>query len=164
MAGTLLVPHQDVLDLALLENLVIDRQHRAAGIAEDVLDAMIGQRAHDHRGAGHLVGIVALVVVHGWLRMRPLARLGRLSFLENKKGPERPHAHRPFSGWPQPAPAVRLGTTRIRTLMRVWVILLLILALRLLKGCAEHSGQTRKVKAGGHRRYREINRVWWIGR
>jgi hypothetical protein len=31
---------------------------------------MIGQRADDHGGAGHLVGIVAVVVVHGWLRMR----------------------------------------------------------------------------------------------
>jgi hypothetical protein len=32
----LLVAHQDVLDVVLLENLVIDRQHRAAGIAEDM--------------------------------------------------------------------------------------------------------------------------------
>src|ERR1700733_4597275 len=63
-------------------------------------------------------------------------------FLENKKGPKRPHAHRPIMGWPQPAPAVRLGTTTIRSL----VILLLISALRLPKGCAEHTGQTRKVK------------------
>ena len=69
MAGALLVPHQDVLDLALLENLVIDRKHGAAWIAEDVLHAMIDQRAHDHGGAGHLVRIVALVA-HGLLRMR----------------------------------------------------------------------------------------------
>ena len=69
VAGALLVPHQDVLDVALLENLVIDRKHRAAGIAEQVLDAMIDERAHDHRGAGHLVRIVALVG-HGLLRMR----------------------------------------------------------------------------------------------
>src|SRR6187399_3018901 len=48
VAGTLLVPHQDVLDLALLENLVIDRKHRAAGIAEQMPDAMIDERAHDH--------------------------------------------------------------------------------------------------------------------
>ena len=61
VAGALLVPHQDVLDIALLEDLVIDRKHRAAGIAENVLDAMIDQRADDHRGAGHLVRIVALV-------------------------------------------------------------------------------------------------------
>ena len=69
VAGALLVADQDVLDLSLLEKLVIDRKHRAAGIAEEVLDAMIGERAHDHRGAGHLVGIVALVA-HGLLRMR----------------------------------------------------------------------------------------------
>ena len=35
--GALLVPHQDVLDLVLLEQRVVDRQHRAAGIAEQVL-------------------------------------------------------------------------------------------------------------------------------
>jgi len=61
MAGALLVANQDVLDLALLEYLVIDRKHGAAGIAEEVLDAMIDERAHDHRGAGHLIGVVALV-------------------------------------------------------------------------------------------------------
>src|SRR5258708_5269795 len=60
VAGALLVSDQNVLDFALLENLVIDRKHRAAGIAEDMLDAMIDQRAHDHRCAGHLVRIVAL--------------------------------------------------------------------------------------------------------
>jgi hypothetical protein len=41
VARALLVPHQDVLDLALLENLVIDRKHRAAGIAKEVLHAVI---------------------------------------------------------------------------------------------------------------------------
>ena len=89
MAGALLVAHQDVLDLALLENLVIDRKHRAAGIAEQVLDAMIDQRAHDHRGAGHLVRIVALVA-HGLLRMRCCQRLFRFRFWEIKKGPRGP--------------------------------------------------------------------------
>jgi hypothetical protein len=34
-----------------------------------VRDAMIGQRAHDHGGAGHLVGIVASFT-HGLLRDR----------------------------------------------------------------------------------------------
>ena len=43
--------HQDVLDLLLLEDLVIDRKHRAAGIAENVLDALIGQRLDHHLGA-----------------------------------------------------------------------------------------------------------------
>src|ERR1700739_2052702 len=91
MAGALLMAHQDVFDFVLLENLVIDRKHRTSGIAEDVLDAMIDQRAHDHRCAGHLVWIVALVA-HGWLRMRCCQRLGQFGFLvssvENKKGPE----------------------------------------------------------------------------
>ena len=96
VAGALLVPHQDVLDLALLENLVIDRKHRAAGIAEEMLDAMIDQRADDHRGSGHLVRIVALVG-----HAVPLAcsgcAVGAASFglvSGNKKGPQRPHAHR----------------------------------------------------------------------
>src|SRR3979411_2648583 len=46
VTGALLVPHQDVLDFALLENLIVDRKHRAAGVAEDVLDPMIAPRAH----------------------------------------------------------------------------------------------------------------------
>ncbi len=36
MARALLVAHQDVADVVLLEDLVIDRQHRAARIAENV--------------------------------------------------------------------------------------------------------------------------------
>jgi hypothetical protein len=40
VAGALLVAHQDVLDRVLLENLVIDRQHRSARISEDMLDAL----------------------------------------------------------------------------------------------------------------------------
>ena len=103
VAGALLVPHQDVLDFALLENLVIDRQHRAAGIAEDVLDAMIGQRADDHRGAGHLVGIVALVVAHGWLRMRPVGATWSFGFWKIKKGPRGPmHTARLWDGLSHP--------------------------------------------------------------
>ncbi len=61
VARALLVADQDVLDLALLEDLVIDRKHGATGIAENVGHAMIDERANDHRGAGHLVRIVALV-------------------------------------------------------------------------------------------------------
>src|SRR6202043_3817175 len=89
VAGALLVPHQDVLDIALLENLVIDRKHRAAGVAEDVLDAMIDQRPHDHGCAGHLVRIVALVA-HGLLRMRFSARLVRFVLRKIKRGPRGP--------------------------------------------------------------------------
>ena len=41
------------LDLLLLEDLVVDRQHRAARIAENELDALIGQRLQNHLRAGH---------------------------------------------------------------------------------------------------------------
>ena len=54
MAGALLVANEDVLDVVLLEDLVIDRKHGAAGIAEDMLDAVVLQRLHDHFGARHL--------------------------------------------------------------------------------------------------------------
>ena len=53
VAGALLVADQDVLDVVLLENLVIDRKHGAAGIAEQMLDAIVAQRLHDHFGARH---------------------------------------------------------------------------------------------------------------
>jgi hypothetical protein len=53
MHGALFVPHQDVLHFVLLEQRVVDRQHRAAGIAKNVLDALIGERCHHHFCAGH---------------------------------------------------------------------------------------------------------------
>ena len=55
--GALLVAHEDVLDLVLLEQLVVDVEDRAARIAEDVLDALFLEAAdedfrarqlHDH--------------------------------------------------------------------------------------------------------------------
>jgi hypothetical protein len=54
MHGALFVPHQDVLHFVLLKQRVVDRQHRAAGIAKNVLDALIGERCHHHFRAGHL--------------------------------------------------------------------------------------------------------------
>ena len=54
MDGALLMAHQNVAHLLLVEQRVIDRQHRAAGIAEDVLDALIGERLDHHLGPGHL--------------------------------------------------------------------------------------------------------------
>lgn len=51
MHGSLLVAHQDVLKLVLLENRVVDVEHRAAGIAENVFHALFGQAAHDDIGA-----------------------------------------------------------------------------------------------------------------
>jgi hypothetical protein len=50
----LLVPDEDVLDLVLLEQLVVDEQHRAAGVAEDDLDPLFLQAAHDDLGARQL--------------------------------------------------------------------------------------------------------------
>ena len=55
--GALLVAHQDVLDLVLLEELVVDVEDRAAGIAEDVLDAFLLQAADDDLGAGKGAGL-----------------------------------------------------------------------------------------------------------
>ena len=55
MGRPLLVAHQDVLHLLLLEDLVIDRQHRAAGIAENMLDPLVGQRLQHDLGARHLL-------------------------------------------------------------------------------------------------------------
>src|SRR5258707_1376940 len=160
VAGALLVPHQNVLDVALLENLVIDRQHRAAGIAEDMLDAMIDQRPHDHGSSGHLVRIVALVA-HGLLRMRSASAASSVGSLENKKGPKRPHAHRPNLGWPQPSPAVRLATTTISSLG----ILLRIWPPRLPKGCARYSSPTREVKTGRTAtRFGQVSGVFWSRR
>ncbi len=55
MGGALLVADEDVLDLLLLEDLVIDRQDRAAGIAEDMLDPLVGQRLQHDLGTRHLI-------------------------------------------------------------------------------------------------------------
>ena len=41
------------LNLVLLEQRVVDRQHRAARIAEKVLHALILERLDHHFGAGH---------------------------------------------------------------------------------------------------------------
>ncbi len=53
--GALFVPHQDVLDLLLREDGVVDRQHRAARVAEQMLHALIRHRADHHFGAGHFL-------------------------------------------------------------------------------------------------------------
>ncbi len=49
----LLVAHEEVLDARLLENLVVDRKNSAAGISEDVLNALIGEGLKDDLGACH---------------------------------------------------------------------------------------------------------------
>src|SRR5882724_11322424 len=66
--------------------------------------------------------------------------------LENKKGPKRPPCTPPEFGWPQPSPAVRLGTTTIRSL----VILLRMWQVRLLEDCANIAAKPQKSRQGGH--------------
>ena len=72
----LLVAHQDVADRVLLEHRIIDRQHRAAGIAENHLDALLLQRTKQHFGARLHLGLhlglrdglgVCLCLAHGAL-------------------------------------------------------------------------------------------------
>ena len=52
----LLVAHQDVAQARLVEQGVVDRQHRAAGIAEQVGHALVDQGAHDDLRAGQDLG------------------------------------------------------------------------------------------------------------
>jgi hypothetical protein len=47
MDRTLLVPHQDVPQRILLEQCVVDRQDRTAGIAKNDIDALIDQGSDD---------------------------------------------------------------------------------------------------------------------
>ena len=58
----LLVAHQHVLDLVLLEQLVVDVEHRAARIAEDVLDAFFLEAADDDFRTRELHGCALYVV------------------------------------------------------------------------------------------------------
>ena len=101
VAGALLVADEDVLDLLLLEDLVVDREHGAAGIAENVLHALVGQRPQDHLRAGHLL----------WHRaLRPGLRTPA-NFETIKKGPDgTPERAPPFAAAYTAAPAVRNAT------------------------------------------------------
>ena len=51
MHRALLVAHQDVLYLVLVEQGIIDVKHRATGIAEHVFDLFLLQATHDDFGA-----------------------------------------------------------------------------------------------------------------
>ena len=57
MHRRLFMAHQNVANGVLLENCVIDRQHRAAGIAENHLNAVILQRAQYDLGTRHSQGV-----------------------------------------------------------------------------------------------------------
>ena len=90
MARALLVAHENVLDIVLLEQLVIDRQHRAAGIAEEVLDAIVLAapappfRRRSSRGVHSSIAL--FIGLSPCLRvLSRLLALGRVS--GNKKGP-----------------------------------------------------------------------------
>src|SRR5262249_47572291 len=73
MNRPLLVAHEDVADLFLVEERVVNRQDRSARIAENILYALVGQRLDHHFGARHL------------FHHRPL----HLLIPEIKKGPRR---------------------------------------------------------------------------
>jgi hypothetical protein len=47
----LFMPNKNMADLRLLEQRIVDRQHRAAGIAEHDLDAEVGQRLDEDIGS-----------------------------------------------------------------------------------------------------------------
>ena len=53
----LLVAHQDVADRVLLKNRIVDRQHRAAGIAENHLHTLLLERAEQNFGARLQLGL-----------------------------------------------------------------------------------------------------------
>ena len=55
VGGALFVAHQHMAKLVLVKERVVDRQHRAARIAEHDVDALILQRLDDHFRAGHLL-------------------------------------------------------------------------------------------------------------
>ena len=52
VGGRLLMAHQDVRDLRVLEECVIYMQHRATRVTEDKLDTLVLQCAGDHFAAG----------------------------------------------------------------------------------------------------------------
>ena len=124
MAGALLVAHQDVLDLVLLENLVVDRKDRAAGIAEDMLDAIVLQRLHHHFGARHFAPL-ALSVAHRSgpvLSARHLGDCWSFSRVSgNKKGPRGSLclAHGRISPGGYTALPTRFPTTRMSAVFMV---------------------------------------------
>ena len=49
----LFVPDEDVAQIVLLEECIVDRQDRAAGVAENPVDPLVRQSADNHLRAGH---------------------------------------------------------------------------------------------------------------
>src|SRR5690554_1217671 len=104
------MPHQNMLDVFLLEHCIIDRQGCTARITEDMLDPLIGQRLDYHFRAGHSFGhrsspfpqSIVLTRSHSWRKPG------------NKKGPVRDlfSAHQLSRGMLSTLP-MRLPTTRM---------------------------------------------------
>ena len=63
MDRTLLVPNEHVLDLFLLEQLVVEVEDRAAGVAEDVFDAFFLEAADDDFRTRELHGYALCKIV-----------------------------------------------------------------------------------------------------
>jgi hypothetical protein len=98
--GALLMTHQNVLQLLLLEHRIIDRQDGAARVAEDVFDALVEHRLDHHFGAGHFLG-------H---RSAPLS-LRLFACRQQKRAFEALARTASVAGGCQPPPAVRAVTT-----------------------------------------------------
>src|SRR3982074_1943074 len=98
MDRALLVSHQDVADLILLKKGVVDRQHRPARIAENMLGPLVGERLDHHFGAGHLCHWVTLLVstrLSSWSTIfsenrAPLLGAASWAVRESKRGPKAP--------------------------------------------------------------------------
>jgi hypothetical protein len=56
MRRRLLMPHQHMLNLILLKNGVVQRQHRPARIAKNGIHPMLGQRPQHNMGATDKIG------------------------------------------------------------------------------------------------------------
>jgi hypothetical protein len=74
-----------MLDIALLKDFVIDREYGPARITENAFDTMVNEGSNNHGRTGHLIGILALGLTHGRLRIR--AGFVSASVANNKKGP-----------------------------------------------------------------------------
>ena len=105
---TLLVAHENVADVFLMEQRIIDRQHGPAGIAEYVFDALILQGFDDHLGAGHFF-------------CHCLAPSVAVAYPRIKKGPESPLVQRTIKTGRQDGPqTVRPRTTTLATKLHIW--------------------------------------------
>ena len=88
----LLVADQNMLHLVLLENLVVDRQHRPSGVAEHMLHPLVGQRLQNNLSTRHFARS------HGILSVSIPSNTSRRS-RQQKRPPREPvSAQRRISG------------------------------------------------------------------